>query len=212
MSTSKPPIIRIKIVEPDTFGKARKRRPTHDEIGIHFDSTQFYAMKAFLERTLGHPIYLKLKDYAPLKEWQKAIIRLLDAMELAINSTVEVADQEWRDDIAEAIQLGRDLIKGSEKIGNLFAVLSATLTQVVFLQIGLMPSRPFHGKTVPLTADFWTLNRHRSVQYVQTAAQRQALDAMMASRRAAVARPADQPVAAPADVDPLQSDAVDTTN
>jgi hypothetical protein len=172
----KPPIIIIKVLEPGVLGKVQRRRPTHDEIGIRADLAQFYAMKAVLERTLGHPVYLKLKDYAPLKEWRKATIRLLDAVELAINSTVEIADQEWRDDIAAAIRLGRDLIKGSNTSSALFAVLSATLTEIVFLQIGFMPSRPRPGKTAPLTADFWTLNRYRSVQYVQTAAQRQALD------------------------------------
>lgn len=182
MTTSKPPTIRVEVAELGAMRKARKRRPTHDEIGIHYDSSQFYAMKAFLERILGHPVYFKLKDYASLKEWKKATIRLLDAVELAINSTVKIADQEWRDDIADAIRLGRDLIRGSDTSSALFAVLSAALTQIVFLQIGLMPSRPFHGKTAPLTADFWTLNRHRSVQYVQTAAQRQALDAMIARR------------------------------
>jgi hypothetical protein len=175
MATSKPPM------------GTQRRRPTYEEIGIRADSQQFAFMKRFLEVTLGHPVYLKLKDGAPLKEWQKATIRLLKAVELAINSTVEIADQEWRDDIAAAICLGRDLIRGSDTSSALFAVLSATLTQIVFLQIGLMPSRS-HETTTPLTAAFWTLNRHRSVQYVQTAVQRQALDAMMASRHSESAR------------------------
>ena len=102
---------------------------------------------------------------------------------MAITSTVAVADQEWREDIGAAIRRGQEAIKGSATISELFAALSATLTRIVFIQIGLMPSRYAYAKTAPLTAEFWTLNEYRSVQYVQTAAQRQALDASRARQR-----------------------------
>jgi hypothetical protein len=61
------------------------------------------------------------------------------------------------------------------------------------MQIGQMPSRSVRAKTAPLTAEFWTLDSFRSVQYVQTITQRQALDAALARRRAAAADTDNQP-------------------
>jgi hypothetical protein len=207
MPTRKPATIRIRYVAPGDPVPTRKRRPTYEEIGLHADMSQFYAMKAVLEEALGHPVYLKLKETGTMTDWRKATIRLLDAVALAIDSTVLVADQEWREDITAAIRDGQEAIKRSDTISQLFAALSSALTRIVFMQIGLMPSLSNYGKTLPhcgaaftprgktapLTADFWTLNTYRSVQYVQTAAQRQALEAFHARRREAAGRAGDQP-------------------
>ena len=180
----------------------RKRRPTYEEIGLRADMNQFYGMKAVLEQVLGHPVYLRLKETATMTDWRKQTDRLLDAIALAITSTVVVAYQEWRGDIAAAIRRGQEAINRSDTISELFAALSVALTRIVFIQIGRMPSqyvfdRAQFGRrlrrTAPLTAEFWTLNQYRSVQYVQTAAQRQALDASRARRRDAAGRAGDQP-------------------
>jgi hypothetical protein len=140
--------------------------------------SQFYAMKAVLEEAFGHLVYLKLKETTAMRDWRKETIRLLDALALAINSTVAIADQEWRDDIVDAISHGKKTIKGSSTISDLFAALSAALTRIVFMQIGQMPSRRRRARTVPLKAEFWTFNSYRSVQYVQTTTQRQALNSL----------------------------------
>jgi hypothetical protein len=155
--------------------------------------SQFYSLKAVLEEVLGRRVYLTLKETATMKDWRKATTRLLKAVEFALTCTVSVFDQEWRDDIAAAISHGQDTIKSSTTISDLFAALSATLTRIVFLQIGFMPSRRNYADTVPLTADFWTLNQYRNVQYVQTASQKAALDNLRARRRRAATRVDENP-------------------
>lgn len=51
-----------------------------------------------------------------------------------------------------------------------------TLTEIVFTQIGFMPTRSRRNEMVPLKKEFWELNNFRTVQYVQTAEQKAALE------------------------------------
>ena len=183
----RPPIIKITAVAPGDPRTKRKRRPTEAEIGLRYDMSQFYAMKATLEALFGHPVYMKLKETASIADWRKATTRLLDAIALAIESTITIADDEWRKDIAAEIAHGKALIKISDTASGLFASLSATLTRIVFLQVGIIPSRTALLKTAPLKADLVELNNYRTVQYVQTAAQRQALAKARGHRTEAVA-------------------------
>jgi hypothetical protein len=155
----------------------RARRLTRADTGLRYDMSQFYAMKDTLEALFGHPLYMKLKETAGIADWRKAIIRLLDAIALAINSTVKIADDDWRTTIAAEVDHGKQMIKLSNTIGDLFSTLSATLTKIVFLQIGFMPRRSSFRATVPLKPDCWTFDGYRSVQYVQSAAQKRALNA-----------------------------------
>jgi hypothetical protein len=175
MATLKQPTIDVRFVASGDSVVQRKQRLTPAEIGLRADMAQFYAMKAVLEKVFGHTVYLKLKETATMKDWRRATIRLLDALALAIKSTVAITDQEWHDDIVAVICRSQEAITGSENISDLFAALSAGLTQIVFMQVGRMPDFRSYRKPVPLKARFWTLNSYRSVQYVQTNAQRQAL-------------------------------------
>ncbi len=183
-----PPQIRIIPVQPGDVQKCRPKRLPREEIGLRYDMSQFYSLKAVLEEVLGHPVYLKLKETGTLADWRKATTRLLDAIQLSIASTVLVADQNWRDEIASLVLHGKETIKGCDRAGDLFAALTAILIRLVFLLIGNVPSRYRYRRTAPLTADFWTLNQYRSVQYVQTAEQKQALEKSVARRRETMTR------------------------
>jgi len=164
----------MRFVDPGPAPK-RKRRLSREQSGVRHDMKQFYPMKATLEALLGHPIYLRLKETATVTDWKSALSRLLDAIHLSINSTVHVADQEWRDDIAELIHRGQESIGATETMDDLLASLSATLAQIVFMQIGCIPRRTGNLVTVPLLANWWALDRYRTVQYVQTKKQKEAL-------------------------------------
>jgi len=144
---------------------------------------QFYPMKAVLEQLFGRRCYKKLKETGTLKDWKAESNRLLRAIEVAIYTTVEIADPEWRPDIKSELDSGRRHIDGAETITSLFANLSATLTRLVFLQLGCFPSR-CTAEVVPVVATNWRLNSLRSVQYVQTAAQ-SAEVARLSARQAA---------------------------
>ena len=139
---------------------------------IRADMSQFYPMKSVLEQLFGKRCYRRLKETANLTDWKKETDKLLRCIELAIDTTVDVADDDWRLEIKNSLEMGRKNIKSAESITNLFSFLSATLTRLVFTQIGDLPYRG-GVETVPLSARYWRLSGYRTVQYVQSKAQYQ---------------------------------------
>jgi hypothetical protein len=146
--------------------------------GIRYDMSQFYPIKALLERLFGNATYMRLKETGTLRDWKSALTKLLRAIGLSIETTVLVADQAWHEDVREILSVGLQQISAAKNIADAFASLSATLTKLVFTQIGLLPIRPAATNTVALVAPNWKLDGIRTVQYVQTAAQKSAGDRM----------------------------------
>ena len=163
----------------------RRPRPTVGAIeDIRYDSVQFYPMKAVLEQLFGRRCYMRLKETGNLKDWKNASERLFRAIGVAIDTTVEIADPEWRSEIRDVLNVGRRQVAGAETITSLFSYLSATLTRLVFLQLGCFPSRR-DDNVVPVVARNWCLNSFRSVQYVQTTKQSAEVARLSARREAA---------------------------
>jgi len=151
---------------------------------IRYDMSQFYPMKAVFEQLFGRRCYMRLKETGNLKDWKAESDRLLRAIGVAIDTTVEIADPEWRAEIKDVLDLGRHHVARAETITSLFAHLSATLTRLVFLQLGCFPSRSA-AEVVPVIATNWRLNSLRSVQYVQTAEQSAEVVRLSARRESA---------------------------
>jgi hypothetical protein len=122
---------------------------------------------------LGRASYAKLKDYGSFKDWKSETARLLKAISLSIIATVEIVDKDWMEEIQEEIQEGISLVESSSEMDELFARLAATLTKLVFLQIGFIPCGHHSIERVALTPRNWKLNVVRSVQYVQNREQRE---------------------------------------
>jgi hypothetical protein len=140
---------------------------------LRYDMSQFYPLKAVLEELLGHRVYSRIKETATLRDWQDVFQRLLRAIKLAIESTVDIADEDWFAEIDSSLQLGKTQIAESKTVTDLFACLSATLARIVFLQIGFLPLKRQQIETIPLTKERWTLRSVRTVQYVQNRKQRE---------------------------------------
>jgi hypothetical protein len=140
--------------------------------GIRYDISQFYPLKAAFEQILGRRTYRKLKETATLSDWKVETKKILKAIELSIAETVKVADAEFYKEAKQLIELGHIHIKSAKDISELFASLSATLTRIIFLQIGYIPA---HNslESVPLTQKNWNLACVRSIQYVQSTEQKE---------------------------------------
>jgi hypothetical protein len=134
---------------------------------IHYDMSQFYPLKAMFEQLFGKRCYQRLKETAGLADWKTETLRLLRAIEVALNTTVQVTDDAWREEIEQVLKLGRSHIAGAKSAAELFANLSATLGRLVFLQIGYLPTRSSF-ETVSLAPRNWKLDAIRTVQYVQS--------------------------------------------
>jgi len=139
---------------------------------LRYDMQQFYPLKAALEELLGHRAYLHLKETATLRDWKEQIRKLIQAIKIAIKSTVEIADDDWFEDIDKILELADGLISASNNVTGLFANLSAALARLVFIQIGFLPLGRQRIDSVRLTKEWWTLNKVRTVQYVQNNEQR----------------------------------------
>ena len=149
---------------------------------IRADMSQYYSMKAVLEQILGGDAYRKLKETGTLKDWKKESVRLLKAIQLSVVSTVRVADGDWHQDVKEVIAMGEGSLASSKSIDETFACLAATLTRLVFLQLGFLPNRMLVNR-VGLTEPNWKLDILRSVQYVQDERQKSKLEAYRSKRR-----------------------------
>jgi hypothetical protein len=121
-----------------------------------------------------------------MSDWRKVGLKLLDAIDLSVKSTVEVADADWFKEIAETIERGKEQVRDAEPIDALLSSLVATLAELVFIQIGNFPRHALY-ETTPLTAEWWTLTGYRSVQYVQGDKQKEN-QAQLNAKRAKSAR------------------------
>lgn len=139
---------------------------------IRADLSQYYPVKSLFEKILGRAAFLRVKDYGSLSTWRSNYERLLKAIEVSIDATVEVVDDEWRDEVSDLIDRGRWLLLNAKSIDELHAGMVATLGELAFLQIGFVPRGHMAQENVRLVESNWKLDVVRSVQYVQSQQQR----------------------------------------
>ena len=157
---------------------------------LRADLSQYYAMKSLFERILGTASFRRVKDYAPLSVWKVESAKLLKAVSVSATATVRVADAEWFEEFSRLIERGKSRIQASKSIDELFASLCATLGELSFLQLGLVPQAHRMVERIPLIVQNWKLDSFRTVQYVQTPQQRKA-QAQNAAGRASRAKRAE---------------------
>lgn len=167
------PDIKVNFVSPGEVRKKTRKRLTPEQAGIQARLEHLYPVKALIESLFGRPAFMKIKMGGSMSEWRKASIRLLDAVELSVKSTVKIADEDWFKEIAETIDRSKARIHDATVIDALLSYLVQALCQLVFIQLGNFPERRL-AKTTPLTPKWWTLTGFRSVQYVQSDKQREA--------------------------------------
>ena len=140
--------------------------------GVRADLSQFYPFKAMIEQVLGHTEFQKIKDIGGLPALKATVMRLIRQIEVSIAATVIIADDEWHTEISETLARGKDLLSNCKSADELFACLATILARLCFLQIGLVPNQLRNTKPLPLRVENWKLTAYRSVQYVQSTAQK----------------------------------------
>lgn len=140
---------------------------------VHADLSQYYAAKALFERILGRSAFMRVKDYGPLSAWRENYTRLLRAIAVSVEATVEVVDSEWKKEVKELLTHGVQRLKTAKSVDELHAVAAATLGELAFLQLGFIPRGHHRAETIPLSLRYWRMNPVRTVQYVQSAKQRE---------------------------------------
>ncbi|MEO8385534.1 MAG: hypothetical protein ABI583_09850 [Betaproteobacteria bacterium] len=88
-------------------------------------------------------------------------------MRISIDQSIEIRDEGWLAVVHDNLVRGALTAKSATEIDEL---LSATLLRQVFLQTGTLLNRSA-ARNVTVAREYWTLNGHRSVQYIQTPTQ-----------------------------------------
>jgi hypothetical protein len=135
---------------------------------IRFDLQQYYSMKALFEKILGRASFASVKDYGSLPRWKAESTKLLRAIEVAIEATVEIVDDEWRTEARRLLEHGKSRCKLSQSIDELLASMAATFGELVFLQLGFVPHEHYRSEHIRLVTSKWKLDPVRTVQYVQS--------------------------------------------
>lgn len=139
-------------------------------MSLHHDITQSYPLKAAIEQLLGHQAWLDLKECTSFTTWRTYILKLIETIRISIHESIEIKDESWMIEVNKNLDHGKEMSESSINIEELLSAFTATLLRQVFLQIGLIPNRASTHK-VTLRRENWRLNKHRSVQYVQSPAQ-----------------------------------------
>ena len=127
-------------------------------------------LKATVAELLGNEAWLDLKETTSLATWRGYVVKLIDAIKISIQTSIEIRDDAWANEVSENLERGRASAKSAANIEVLLSEFSTTLLRQVFIQIGMCPSRSA-ARAVSLGRENWRLNGHRSVQYVQSPAQ-----------------------------------------
>lgn len=133
-----------------------------------------YPLKALVEKLFGNRAWLEIKHATNLPRWKKYTKRILSAIETSAKATIEIADNEWFEELSELIQHGKQRIKTAKNTEQLFANLSASLAEISFFQIGHIPNHSRLKQTTLRHPGNWKLDSFRSVQYVQSTKQAEA--------------------------------------
>jgi hypothetical protein len=126
-----------------------------------------YVLKHLFENLFGKKAWYDVKHSTDIAKWKKYCDRLLSAIEVSANATVQIADDHWFDELAREVSHGKKLIKLSEDFEQLFANLAGSLGNISFLQLGLIPTRLSQASITLRHSCNWQLDHYRSVQYVQ---------------------------------------------
>jgi len=145
---------------------------------------RYYRLKAVFERIWGKDTYLDLKHCSDLKVWKRYCERTLRATELAASDTVLIADDTWHKELAEIIEHGLEGVKTAKGFDDLFQNFAATYAEISFHQLGFMPSLRLTSRA-QLCKGNWQLDAFRSVQYVQSAEQKESLTRKKTKKREA---------------------------
>ena len=136
------------------------------------DMSHMYALKSAIEDLLGNRAWLDLKETTSATTWRRYVLKLIDAIELSIEATIRIRDDDWIEQVRSNLEHGRELARIAKSPEDSIAALSATLLRQVFLQLGASPSRKTVA-SVPMKADHWCFDGFRSVQIVQSQQQRE---------------------------------------
>lgn len=137
--------------------------------------TRYLSLKSVIENILGSESWYVLKESNHLPTWKKQLQKVIGAIHTSILVTVKICDEEWLEQINDVVDCGKNNVIKATDIEEAIAALSATFINISFLQVGYIPRRKGKPEKITLKKENWNLNLYRTVMYLQTAEQKEAV-------------------------------------
>lgn len=153
--------------------------------------TKFLAFKGVVEDLFGSDAWYALKESNHIPTWRGYCSKVLKSLDLAIEDTVSVCDESWKAQVKRILWHGIGSLGKAKEIDEMIGIVAASVLEVSFLQLGLMPRRKGSDSKVSLRKGAWKLDAFRSVQYVQSEAQKEQLFLSEQQRRIGFQRQSD---------------------
>lgn len=137
--------------------------------------TKFLEFKGVVENLFGSDAWYALKESNHIPTWRSYCSKVLKSLGLAVDDTVNVCDESWKREVKRILESGIDSLRKAKEIDEMIGIVAASVIEVSFLQLGLMPRRKGNDLKVSLRKGTWKLDAFRSVQYVQSEVQKEQL-------------------------------------
>lgn len=144
-----------------------KKLTLEEHMPLRHDISHNCELKAVIEQLFGKEAWLDLKECTHLPTWRTYVIKIINALDISIQESIEIRDEEWIRQINENLERGKKSAKSAKCFEELLSGFTATLLRQIFIHIGLLPQRATSTK-VTLSRENWRLNTQRSVQYIQS--------------------------------------------
>ena len=85
------------------------------------DMSHMYALKSAIEDLLGNRAWLELKESTSTTTWRRYGLKLVNAIELSIGTTIKIKDEDWSAEVHSNLEHGRE--QGKQERAFLFPMV-----------------------------------------------------------------------------------------
>jgi len=83
---------------------------------LKYDTSHMIMLKSAIEQLLGSNAWYELKETTSLTPWRKNVLKLLKAIRISIEESVEIRDQGWFEAVIE--NLARGEVRSKDEQGH----------------------------------------------------------------------------------------------
>lgn len=127
-----------------------------------------------VQQLYGQNDYYRIKKRQTIATTRKQYIKILDTFQISINETILVADRNQIESLNSIIDKGKSRLKAAKTFDFVDNIFLEIQTNLIFQLLGLTPDR-WSQKNVANRKEYWRLNSHRQIQYVQNNKQKERL-------------------------------------
>lgn len=127
-----------------------------------------------IQQLYGQNDFYRIRKKHSISKLRKYYIKIINTFSISINETISIADKTQFELLNSIISDGINRLRLAKSFDFLDNTFIEIQTKLIFQLIGNVPNR-WSQKNVPNRKEFWRLNIHRQIQYVQDPNQKEKL-------------------------------------